>query len=388
MKKRLYLSPPDMDSSSRALLLDAFDSGWIAPLGPHVDAFEREVADRVGTADAAALASGTAALHLALRLLGVGPGDTVLAPTATFIASVSPAVQLGAEVVFIDSDRSTWNIDPQLLEEELARAAARGKLPKAVVVVDLYGQCADYEAIEPLCARYEVPIVEDAAESLGASFQGRPAGSFGAMSVLSFNGNKIITTSGGGMLLSNNRRWIERARSLAAQAREPSAHYEHIELGYNYRLSNLLAAVGRGQLQTLDERVARRRAHFDAYRRALRTLPGIEFMPEDPRGRCNRWLSCITVDPVRFGLDRETLRCHLEGYGIESRPLWKPMHMQPVFRGATCCGGAVAEGLFANGLCLPSGSGMSDEERAEVISAIFELYCRPRVKIRNTTNAA
>jgi len=377
-----------MDRSTRALLLDAFESGWIAPLGPHVDAFEREVAERVSMADGAALVSGTAALHLALRLLGVGPGDTVLAPTATFIASVSPAVQLGAEVVFIDSLRSSWNIDPQLLEDELGRAAAKGKLPKAVVVVDLYGQCADYEAIEPLCARYEVPIVADAAESLGATFLGRPAGSFGAMSVLSFNGNKIITTSGGGMLLSNNREWVRRARTVAAQAREPEAHYEHVELGYNYRLSNLLAAIGRGQLQTLDERVARRREHFEVYRAALQTIPGIDFMPEDPRGRCNRWLSCITIDPIRFGVDREALRRHLETQNIESRPLWKPMHMQPVFQGARCCGGEVAEALFANGLCLPSGSNMSDEQRAGVITAIFDLHCKSGTPGGRATNAA
>jgi dTDP-4-amino-4,6-dideoxygalactose transaminase len=367
---RIYLSPPHMGPDERALLLDAFDSNWVAPLGPHVDAFEAELAAQTGTAHAAALSSGTGALHLALQIVGVGPGDTVLVPSLTFIASAGPIRYLGAEPVFIDSERSTWNIDAALVEEALRDGAQRGKLPKAVVAVDLFGQCADYDALVPVCARYDVPLIEDAAEALGASWRGRPAGSFGRMAVLSFNGNKIITTSGGGALLGHDPADLARARHLATQAREPAPHYEHVEVGYNYRLSNLLAAVGRGQLRVLADRVAARRAHHDAYAAALGHLPGVTLIPRDPRGDSNCWLTVLELDPARLGTDREAIRRRLADRDIEARPVWKPMHLQPAFAGARVYGGAVAEELFDRGLCLPSGSSLSAAERDEVIEAI------------------
>lgn len=368
-RPRIYLSPPHMGEAERSLLLDAFDSNWIAPLGPHVDAFERELAERVGVDHAAALSSGTGALHLALTILGVGPGDEVGVSNLTFSASVNPVTYVGAQPVFIDCDRATWNMDPELLSEELDACAKRGKLPKAVIVVDLYGQCADYERIHAACAKYEIPIIEDAAEALGATYKGRAAGSLGALGVFSFNGNKIITTSGGGMLVSNRKDWIDRAQFLSSQARDPAPHYEHSQTGYNYRLSNLLAAVGRGQLRVLDQRVEQRRAHNAFYRQAL-ALPGIEFMPEAEYGRSNGWLSCLTVDPLEFGATREDVRLHLETLNIESRPVWKPMHLQPIFSGCSVRGGDVSRVLFERGLCLPSGSSLTTEQRARVAAEV------------------
>ena len=372
--KRLFLSPPHMGPDERNLLMEAFDSNWIAPLGPHVEAFEREFAERVEMPYAAALSSGTAALHLALRLVGVSAGDEVVVSSFTFAASANAVTYLGAKPVFIDSDSATWNMDPGLLEEELAEAARRGKLPKAVMVVDLYGQCADYDRIVPLCARYEIPVIEDAAEALGATYQGKQAGSLGVLGVFSFNGNKIITTSGGGMLVSSRRDWIDKARFWATQARDPAPHYEHSEIGYNYRLSNLLAAVGRGQLSVLDDRLARRRANNTFYRRALGDLPGIGFMPEADYGRSNCWLTCITVDPQTFGAGREDIRLHLESLNVEARPLWKPMHLQRVFSGCRARGGRVSARLFERGLCLPSGSSLSREE-LEFIAAEVKSLC-------------
>ena len=363
-----------MGSDERNLLIEAFDSNWIAPLGPHVEAFEREFAERVEMPYAAALSSGTAALHLALRLVGVSAGDEVVVSSFTFAASANAVTYLGAKPVFIDSDSATWNMDPGLLEEELADAARRGRLPKAVMVVDLYGQCADYDRIVPLCARYEIPVIEDAAEALGATHQGKQAGSLGVLGVFSFNGNKIITTSGGGMLVSSHRDWIDKARFWATQARDPAPHYEHSEIGYNYRLSNLLAAVGRGQLRVLDDRLARRRANNTFYRQALGDLPGVGFMPEAGYGRSNCWLTCITVDPGTFGADREDIRLHLESLNVEARPLWKPMHLQRVFSGCRARGGRVSTRLFERGLCLPSGSSLSREE-LEFIAVEIKSLC-------------
>lgn len=360
---RVYLSPPHMGPDERSLLLDAFDSNWIAPLGPHVDAFEREVAAKVGAQHAAALSSGTAGLQLALQLLGVGPGDEVLTSTLTFAATANAITYVGARPVFLDVSPETWTLDPALLAAELDACAARGKLPKAVVTVDLYGQCCDYDPIRAACDRYDVPIVQDAAEALGATYQGRPAGTQGALGVFSFNGNKIITTSGGGMLVSDRKDWIDRARYLATQARQPAPHYEHTEVGYNFRLSNLLAAVGRGQLRVLDERVAARRAHNAFYRQALDDLRGLTFMPEAPYGRSNCWLTCVQIDPVCFGTDREAIHQALERDDIESRPVWKPMHLQPVFKDFRSAGGKVAAQLFERGLCLPSGSSLSQPDR-------------------------
>ncbi len=368
--ERVYLSPPHMSPEERALLLEAFDSNWIAPLGPHVDAFEREVAERVGVGYAAALSSGTAALHLALILLGVGRGDEVITSTLTFSATANPITYLGATPAFVDVAPDTWQLSPGLLAEELEERARRGKLPKAVIAVDLYGQCADYDELHAACARYDAPLVEDAAEALGATYKGRPAGALAPLGVFSFNGNKIITTSGGGMLVSDDARWIEQARFLASQARDPAPHYQHSHIGYNYRLSNLLAAVGRGQLRVLDERVAQRRAHNTAYREALQGLPGLSFLPEAPYGRSNGWLTCITLDPQETGVTPEDVRLALEAENIESRPVWKPLHLQPVFEGCPRRGGAVAERLFARGLCLPSGSSLRAEDRQRVVARI------------------
>ncbi len=321
------------------MLLDAFDSNWIAPVGPDVDAFEREMADRIGVGHAVALASGTAALHLALLLAGVGPGDDVLVPSFTFVASANAVLYLGARPVFVDCSPSTWNMDPDLVAEELSGRARRGRLPKAVVTVDLYGQSADYDRLESLCDSYELALVEDAAEALGATYRGRPTGSFGCAGVLSFNGNKIITTSGGGMLVTRSTELAARARYLATQARDPTPHYEHTAVGFNYRLSNLLAALGRAQLRGLDGHVARRRRINERYRRALAGLPGIDFMPVADYGTPNYWLTCITVDADQFGTDREAIRLALEELDIESRPTWKPLHLQPVFAGAPVVGG-------------------------------------------------
>ena len=368
--KRIYLSPPHMGPTERELLLDAFDSNWIAPLGPHVDAFEREFCDTVGVPHAAALSSGTAALHLALLMLGVGLGDEVLVSTFTFAATANAVAYLGARPVFIDSDRETWNMDPGLLEEELTGCALRGKLPKAVIAVDLYGQCADYDRILAACGRYCVPLVEDAAEALGATYKGKPAGSFGAAAAFSFNGNKIITTSGGGMLVSRDAGLVERARYLSQQARDPAPHYQHSTIGYNYRMSNLLAAVGRGQLNVLKDRVSRKREIFQYYMSALGGVPGLSFMPEAVYGCSNRWLTCMLVDSPRFGATGEDIRLALERENIESRPPWKPMHLQPVFKDCRIRGGEVSEGLFERGLCLPSGTALKDADLARIVGVV------------------
>ncbi len=367
---RLYLSPPHMSGREMQYIQEAFESNWIAPLGPNVDAFEQEFAAKVGAAHALALSSGTAAIHLALIHLGVGPGDEVLVSTLTFAASANPVVYQGARPVFIDSERVSWNMDPDLLAETLARKARQGRLPKAVILVHLYGQTADIDRILAICNQYGVPLIEDAAEALGARYKGRSPGLFGKAGIFSFNGNKIITTSGGGMLVSDDAGLIAHARKLATQARDPAPHYQHSEIGYNYRMSNVLAGIGRGQLQVLDERVQRKRAIFETYRRALGDLPGLDFMPEAPWGLHTRWLTVITIDPDRFGATREDVRLALEKENIESRPVWKPMHLQPVYRGREVVGGAVAEELFEKGLCLPSGTAMSEADQTRVVEVI------------------
>ena len=370
---RMYLSPPHMSQHELQLVLDAFASNWIAPLGPHVDAFEKEFARAIGVGHAAALSSGTAAIHLALKLIGIEPGDAVICPTLTFCASANPIVYEGGTPVFIDVDPATWNIDAGLLREELRERARAGRLPRAVISVDLYGQCADYDAISEACAEYGVPLIEDAAEALGATYKGKPAGRFGTAAAFSFNGNKIITTSGGGMLVSNDARLIEGARFLASQARDPAPHYQHSVIGHNYRLSNLLAAVGRGQLRVLEERVAARRRIGAFYRDALGTLPGITFMPHASYGEPNCWLTCITVDPDAFGATRDDIARALDAADIEARPIWKPLHLQPVFAGCPYRGGEVAERLFERGLCLPSGSAMTDADLERVVDVIASV---------------
>ena len=371
---RLYLSPPHLDGDEQRLVAEAFASNWIAPLGPQVDAFEREMAAYTGAAHAAALSSGTAALHLALRLVGTQPGDEVWCSSLTFAASANPIRYEQAEPVFIDSEARSWNLDPGLLAEALDDAARRGRLPRAVIVVHLYGQCADLDPILAACRRHGVALIEDAAEAVGSLYQGRHAGTMGVLGLQSFNGNKIMTTSGGGMLLSADADLIARARFLATQARDPAPHYQHSQIGFNYRMSNVLAAIGRGQLARIEAKVAARRRINAAYQQALGGLPGLSFMPEerfgDARSRSNRWLTCITIDPVQAGTDRETVRLALERADIEARPLWKPLHLQPVFAGCRVLGGSVCAGLFERGLCLPSGSAMTEAEVQRVVEVV------------------
>lgn len=373
---RIYLSPPHLDGNERDLLLQAFDSNWITTLGPQVDAFEDDVRRKTGVRHALALSSGTAALHLALIVLGVGPGDEVICSDLTFAASANAIAYCGASPVFIDSERSTWNMDPDLLAEEIEACRERGKTPKAVIVVDLYGQCADYGAIREICGRGEIPIIEDAAEAFGATYRGKSAGKWGALGIYSFNGNKIITTSGGGMLVSDNEEYIGRARLLSAQARDPAPHYQHSHIGFNYRLSNLLAAVGRGQLERIDEKISRRKAIRRRYLDSLGGLPGLDFIPEAPDGCSNAWLTVITITPEEFGGDREAVRLALEAENIEARPVWKPMHLQPVFKDCRVRGSGVSEDLFSRGLCLPSGTQLTEED-LDRISNIIRGLSRP-----------
>ncbi|MGH7434481.1 MAG: DegT/DnrJ/EryC1/StrS family aminotransferase [Polyangiaceae bacterium] len=375
---RIFLSPPHLGDQERTFVLEAMDTNWVGALGPQVDAFEREFAAVVGSPHAAAVSSGTAALHLALLLVGVKPGDEVYTSTLTFAATANPITYVGARPVFVDCDRDTWNMSPALLAEALDDAARRGALPAAVVAVDLYGQCADLAPLAAACERHGVPLIEDAAEALGATYRGRPAGTVGAIGIFSFNGNKIITSGGGGMLVSTRSDWIERARFLATQARDPAPHYQHSTVGYNYRLSSLAAAMGRGQLRVLSERVSQRRRNNEFYRRALGEQAGIDFMPEASYGRSTFWLTCITVDPGAFGATREDIRLHLESRNIECRPVWKPMHMQPVFSGCRSIGGGVAEALFLRGLCLPSGSSLTDAECDLIVAAVLST---PRSRV-------
>lgn len=412
---RIYLSSPHLGTEEFEFVREAFATNWIAPLGPHVDAFEKEFATLVGSPYAAALSSGTAALHLALKLVGLQRGDEVFCSTLTFSASANPIAYEGGRPVFIDSERTSWNMDPECLEEAFRSRASTGKLPRAVILVHLYGQSANLDAIAALCAKYGVTLIEDAAEALGATYFGgsenrrsggtesrdreaegrtrgkadgiplsdpqalRPSdspiapGTVGRFGIYSFNGNKIITTSGGGMLVGAEKALIEKAKFLATQARDPAPHYQHSEIGYNYRLSNVLAGIGRGQLRVLAERVNARRRNTAYYQQAFADLPGIEFMPEAPWGRSTRWLTCVVVDPAKFGADRETIRLALEAENIEARPVWKPMHLQPVFAGGDHFGGEIAEDLFTRGLCLPSGSNLTEGDLARVVEVVRKL---------------
>jgi len=350
---------------------DAFATNWISTVGPNLNAFEREMFARIGH-PCVCLSSGTAAIHLGLRLLGVSTGDEVFCSTLTFSASANPIRYQGAQPVFIDSDYRTWNLDPALLENALHSRARENRLPKAVIVVHLYGQCADMDPILDVCAHYHVPILEDAAEALGATYKGKPAGTFGAVSVFSFNGNKIITTSGGGMLLSPDQNLVDKARFWSTQARDPGIAYEHSELGYNYRMSNVLAGIGRGQLQVLDLRVEQRRAVAFRYRDALAAQPGISFMPQSPSCFSTHWLSCFLIDAQEFGCSRDQLIAHLDASGIESRPVWKPMHLQRFYSDCEIWGGAVAKDLFERGICLPSSSSLTPEEQNYVVARLLE----------------
>lgn len=364
---RIYLSPPHLSGHELDYLRDAIDSNWVAPLGPQVDAFEAELARLSGVPHALALSSGTAALHLALAVLGIGPGDEVACSSLTFSASANPIRFVGATPVFIDATAQSWTIDPSLLE----RALEERPQIRTVVAVDLYGQCCEYEAIRVVCSEHGVTLVQDAAESLGATYRGQPAGAQGDLAAFSFNGNKVITTSGGGMLVSRDEDWIAHARKLSTQAREPAPHYEHTELGFNYRLSNLLAAVGRAQLQVLPQRIAARRRISLHYRELLAETPGISFMPQAGYGESSCWLTCILVDPAAAGTDRETVRLALEAEDIEARPLWKPMHLQPLYRDAPVYGGDVSARLFEQGLCLPSGSALTADDQRRVVDTLL-----------------
>lgn len=369
---RLFMSPPHMSGGEIGEIVKAFASNYVAPAGPALLAFEEAFKAYTGFPHAVALTSGTAATHLALRHLGVGPGDEVWAASLTFIASISPAVHERATPVFFDCSPETWTLDPELLAEHLASAARRGRLPKAVIPTDLYGQSCDLDRIAEICADYEVPVVCDSAEAMGTLYKGRHAGRGAWSAVFSFNGNKIITTSSGGMLASADAGLIEHARKLSQQAREPAAHYQHEEIGYNYRLSNILAGIGLGQLAVLEDRVARRRAIFSRYQNQLAALPGVTFMPESSLGRHNRWLTVLQIEADVFGATPAEVRLLLESRDIESRPVWKPMHLQPVFRHAAYVGGTVSETLFERGLCLPSGSAMTHADVDRVCAVIAE----------------
>lgn len=386
--ERIYLSPPHMGGAEQQYIEEAFATNWIAPLGPNVDAFEQELAGYVQAGGAVALSSGTAGLHLALKLAGVGLGDTVFVSTLTFVASVNPILYLGAEPIFIDSDFETWNMSKEALERAFAAASAEGKLPKAVIVVHLYGQSADVEPIIGLCRQYDVPLIEDAAESLGATYKGKASGTLGDYGVYSFNGNKIITTSGGGMLVSDDGAALAKARHWATQARMPALHYEHSELGYNYRLSNVLAGIGRGQLQQLEARVASRRGVYERYERELGHLEGISFMPEASFGRATRWLTALTINPRVTGLTPAMLVRALEAENIEARPVWKPMHLQPLFRKYQyfphSIQFSVSDQLFAHGICLPSGSSMTVQAQGKVIDCIAEQFKHMAGRLQQT----
>ncbi len=377
MSERIYLSPPHMGGEELKFIHEAFESNWIAPLGPQVSAFEKEVASYVGTRGALAVNSGTAAIHLGLRFLGVGSGDKVFCSTLTFIGSVNPILYLNAEPVFIDSEPESWNMSPSALKRALEDAAQKDDLPKAVIVVNIYGQSTDMDPILDLCDEYGVPVLEDAAESLGAFYKGKPSGTFGKYGTFSFNGNKIITTSGGGMLVSNDTKGLEKARFWATQARDPASYYQHSEMGYNYRMSNILAAIGRGQLRVLDDRVKRRRGIFDTYKSELGSIPGVGFMPEAGFGKSNRWLTVMTLDPEIIRKSPFELVDYLEEQNIESRPVWKPMHMQPLFEGKKYYphkeNRSISDILFKTGICLPSGTAMSQGDLERVIEAIREF---------------
>ncbi len=372
---KIWLSSPHMGLEEFKFVKDAFDTNWIAPLGPHVNGFEQDLCDFTKSPSAAALSSGTSAIHLALILLGVKAGDEVICQSFTFSASANPIAYLGALPVFIDSEPDTWNMDPKVLREAILDRIAKGKKPKAIIPVHLYGMPAKMDEITAIANEFGIDIVEDAAEALGSTYQHQACGTFGKMGVLSFNGNKIITTSGGGALISADAKLVEKARFLATQARDAAPHYQHSEIGYNYRMSNVCAGIGRGQMLVLSDRVQQRRANYAYYVNAFRDIEGISFVTEPAGSFTNRWLTTILVDPaVTGGISRENIRLALEKENIESRPLWKPMHMQPVFETAPYYGGEVSAKLFEKGLCLPSGSNLTTHDLDRVVKAVKACF--------------
>jgi pyridoxal phosphate-dependent aminotransferase EpsN len=358
-----------MGGNEETFVRQAFETNWLSTVGPNLTAFEQGFSTRIGL-PAVALSSGTAALHLALRLVGIGPADEVLCSTLTFVAAPNAIVYQGGVPVFVDSDRATWNLDPDILCRALNKRAVANRLPKAIVVVHLYGQSADMDPILQACAQYGVAVIEDAAEAVGTVYKGQPAGTLGDIGVYSFNGNKIITTTGGGMLVSRNQTWVDQARFWSQQARDPALWYEHSELGYNYRMSNVLAGIGRGQLEVLDLRVQQRRAIAFRYRDAFGDIEGISLMPQSAHGLHTNWLSCFLIDAARFGCTRDELIRQLDAASVESRPIWKPMHLQKLYQGCECYGGAVAEDLFQRGICLPSSSSLTLEDQLYVVNQI------------------
>src|SRR5258708_4053456 len=364
---RILLSIPHMGGDEEAYVRHAFATNWLSTVGPNIVAFEKEFSDRVGL-PAVALTSGTAALHLGLRLLGVGPDDEVFCPTLTFVATANPIRYLGAEPVFLDSDRTSWNLDPHLLRVALRERAAQHRLPKAVIAVDLYGQSADMDPIVAACAEFDIPVLEDAAEALGGLYKEKHTGTSGDIGAFSFNGNKIITTTGGGMLVAHRLEYLDKARFWAQQARDTGLAYEHSEVGYNYRMSNVLAGIGRGQLRVLDLRVQQRRANAFRYRDAFAGLPGISLMPQAPYGLHTNWLSCFLIDEKKFGCSRDELIRVLDAANVESRPVLKPMHLQPLYAGCARYAGAVAESLFRRGICLPSWRSISSEAQLYLLN--------------------
>ena len=376
-RERIYLSPPHIGEEEFKNVKEAFDTNWIAPVGPHINQFELELQQYLGVPHCVVLTSATAAIHLALIILGVGRGDEVACSSFTFAGSCNPIVYQGATPVFIDSERETWNMDPGLLEMAIRDRIAKGKKPKAIICVHLYGMPAQVDRIVAIAGKYEIPLIEDAAEALGSTYKGKKLGAFGAFGILSFNGNKIITSSGGGALLTRNKKWADKARFLATQAREPFPHYEHNEIGYNYRLSNVSAAIGRGQLSVIDKRVEQRRMIFKKYAEELKDIAAISFQPENKEGISNRWLTTLVIDPALCnGVTNESIRIALEQENIESRPLWKPMHKQPVYAQAPFYGNGVSEALFESGLCLPSGTNLAPTDQ-ELILDILRKNLQP-----------
>lgn len=373
---RIYLSSPHMGGQEQAFVKEAFDTNWIAPLGANVEGFEKDLARYTGAAHAAALVSGTSAIHLALIMLGVTQGDEVLCSSFTFSASANPIVYQGATPIFVESEADTWNICPDALETAIKARLAKGSRPKALILVHLYGMPSKMDDIVSICERYDIPLIEDAAEALGSSYNGQALGTFGIMGILSFNGNKIITTSGGGALISDSEELVKKARFLATQARDNAPHYQHSHIGYNYRMSNVVAGIGRGQMLVLDERIDMRRKHFERYQAFFRDVPGVKVTPLEQKPMLsNRWLSTVLIDPKETaGLDRETVRTKLETFNIESRPLWKPLHLQPIFINCPYYGDGLSAKLFEQGLCLPSGSNMTENDVERIESALASIF--------------
>lgn len=371
-RPKIWLSSPHMGGNELKYIQNAFDTNWIAPLGPHVDGFEQDLVSFSGVKYAAALSSGTGAIHLALIILGVSQGDEVICQSFTFSASANPIAYQGASPVFIDSERDTWNMDPALLEDAVKEGIKRGKKPKAIIFVHLYGMPAKINEIRAIAQKYEISLIEDAAEALGSRYHGQHVGGFSEIGILSFNGNKLITTSGGGALISNTEVYVKKARFLATQARDAAPHYQHSHIGFNYRMSNVCAGIGRGQMEVVAERVKQRRANFDFYVKTFAAVEGFSFLSEPEGSFSNRWLTTVIIDPAKTGgITREDIRIALEKENIECRPLWKPMHLQPVFNQSRQFTNGVSESLFNDGLCLPSGSNLTESDLTRVSEAIF-----------------